>query len=68
LEIADIFDVALQVRFVNYSSFIEQTRDKSVASMHVAQFNEDLGMDINRGLTTSATGKVEVISQHNWGS
>src|SRR5262245_61601398 len=41
LEIADVFDVALQVRFINYSSFILQTRDVSMESMRVTQFNED---------------------------
>jgi transcriptional regulator with XRE-family HTH domain len=69
LEIADIFDVALQVRFVTYSSFIQQTRDISVASLQVAQFNEDLGMHANRVLTRQVTGTAgEAISEviQNW--
>jgi transcriptional regulator with XRE-family HTH domain len=38
LEVASVFDVALQVRFVPYSLFLRATRDLSPASMHVPGF------------------------------
>jgi transcriptional regulator with XRE-family HTH domain len=44
LELASAFDVALQVRFISYSSFLQQTRDMTISSMKVAGFNKDLGM------------------------
>jgi len=44
LEIADVFDVALEVRFVPFSTFIERTRDVSAPSMAVVEFKDDLGM------------------------
>jgi transcriptional regulator with XRE-family HTH domain len=43
LELASVFDVALQVRFISYSSFLQQTRDLTISSMKVAGFNKDLG-------------------------
>ena len=44
LEVANVFDVALEVRFVRYSSFICNTRDVSVVSMHVPEFKDDMGL------------------------
>ncbi len=44
LEVANVFDVALEVRFVRYSSFIRNTRDVSVVSMQVPEFKNDLGL------------------------
>jgi hypothetical protein len=44
LEVANVFDVALEVRFVRYSSFIRNTRDVSVVSMRLPEFNDDLGL------------------------
>jgi transcriptional regulator with XRE-family HTH domain len=44
LELASVFDVALQVRFISYSSFLQQTRDLAISSMKVAGFNKDVGM------------------------
>jgi hypothetical protein len=44
LEIANVYDVALEVRFVPYSSFLQRTRDVSTTSMRVAEFRDDLGM------------------------
>jgi transcriptional regulator with XRE-family HTH domain len=41
LEIADVFDVALQVRFVPFSSFLRDTRDVSAASMEVPSFEDE---------------------------
>jgi predicted XRE-type DNA-binding protein len=43
LDLASVFDVALQVRFISYSSFLQQTRDLTISSMKVAGFNKDLG-------------------------
>lgn len=42
LEIASVFDVALQVRFVPYSTFLQQTRDVSSKSMQATGFEEEL--------------------------
>ena len=42
LEIANVFDVALEVRFVSYSAFITNTRDVSISSMRVPEFKDDL--------------------------
>lgn len=44
LEVANVFDVALEVRFVRYSSFIRNTRDVSVVSMRIPEFKDDLGL------------------------
>jgi transcriptional regulator with XRE-family HTH domain len=44
LEVASAFDVALQVRFVSYSSFIQQTRNVSGAAMEVPSFKDDLAL------------------------
>jgi transcriptional regulator with XRE-family HTH domain len=44
LEVANIFDVALEVRFVPYSTFVYSTRDVSMTSMQVPEFKDDLGL------------------------
>jgi transcriptional regulator with XRE-family HTH domain len=44
LEVANVFDVALEVRFVSYSTFICNTRDVSIPSMRVPEFKSDLGL------------------------
>jgi transcriptional regulator with XRE-family HTH domain len=44
LEIANVFDVALEVRFVSYSTFIRNTRDVSITSMRVPEFKDDLAL------------------------
>lgn len=41
LEVAATFDVALQIRFVPFSSFLQQTRDVSTRSMQVVSFSDD---------------------------
>src|SRR5262245_13462252 len=41
LGVAAAFDVALQVRFISYSSFLQQTRDLSISFMKVAPFDKD---------------------------
>jgi transcriptional regulator with XRE-family HTH domain len=45
LEVANVYDVALEVRFVPYSSFLQRTRDVSAASMYVAEFKDDAVMN-----------------------
>ena len=42
LEIASVYDVALQIRFVSYGSFLQQTRNLTSASMQVASFQDDI--------------------------
>ena len=42
LEVAATFDVALQIRFVPFSSFLQQTRDVSTRSMQVVSFGNDV--------------------------
>ncbi len=44
LEVANVFDVALELRFVPYSSFVLKTRDISSSAMHVPSFDDDIGM------------------------
>ena len=41
LELASTFDVALQVRFTSFSSFIQETRNVSPAALQVPSFTED---------------------------
>jgi hypothetical protein len=47
LEVANVFDVALQVRFVPFSTFIRNTRDVSATSMEVLEFKDDLGLAVS---------------------
>jgi transcriptional regulator with XRE-family HTH domain len=42
LAVANVYDVALLVKFVSYSSFLKQTRDTSTASMMVPNFEDEL--------------------------
>jgi transcriptional regulator with XRE-family HTH domain len=41
LEVANVYDVALEVRFVSYSSFLRRTRDISPTAMYVPAFKDD---------------------------
>ncbi|MEY9886350.1 helix-turn-helix domain-containing protein [Bradyrhizobium sp. USDA 329] len=43
LEVAAVFDVALQIRFVPFSTFIRSSRDVSPSSMQVPEFKDDHG-------------------------
>lgn len=43
LEVASVFDLALQIKFVSYSTFLQQTRDLTAAAMQVASFTDDHG-------------------------
>jgi transcriptional regulator with XRE-family HTH domain len=47
LEVAATFDVALQIRFVPFSSFLQQTRDVSTRSMQVVSFSDDFSASTN---------------------
>jgi transcriptional regulator with XRE-family HTH domain len=42
LEVASVFDVALQVRFVPFSSFLQQTRELSTESMKAPSFSDEM--------------------------
>lgn len=42
LEVASTFDVALQIRFVPFSTFVAQTRDVSPSSMRVSSFDGEV--------------------------
>jgi transcriptional regulator with XRE-family HTH domain len=42
LEVASVFDVALQVRFVPFSTFLQQTRDVSSESMKALSFDAEM--------------------------
>ncbi|HET9803890.1 MAG TPA: helix-turn-helix transcriptional regulator [Candidatus Acidoferrum sp.] len=50
LEVAAAFDVALQVRFVPFSTFIAQTRDLTSESMKAASFDAE----------TALSGRIEI--------
>jgi transcriptional regulator with XRE-family HTH domain len=59
LEVANVFDVALQVRFVSYSSFLLPTRNVSVASMQVPEFKDDWGLRSGPiKTTTTSPGEI----------
>src|SRR5215813_10980158 len=55
LEVANVFEDALEVRFVPYSTFIYNTRDVSVASMRVPEFKDDIG------LSGSKTSQIHLL-------
>lgn len=42
LEVASVFDVALQVRFVSHSAFLKQTRNLTTESMRVDGFDAEM--------------------------
>ena len=63
LEVADAFDVALQVRFVPFSTFIRDTRDVSSQSLEVPSFEAELaGKSMPIQLKTQST-EAGVIQQ-----
>jgi hypothetical protein len=51
IEVANVFDVALQVRFVPYSTFLTATRDLSAASMYVQSFDAEF----------AASGRLNIV-------
>lgn len=57
LEIASVFDVALQVRFVPYSKFLRQTRDVSTPAMRVDTFDRELE-SMSRGKFLRPAGEI----------
>jgi len=58
LEIANVYDVALQVRFIPYSSFLLQTRDVSTESMKVPSFEDDLAWKKSKALRIKSLEEV----------
>jgi transcriptional regulator with XRE-family HTH domain len=57
LEIASVFDVALQVRFVSFSEFLRQTRNVSTAAMLVETFDRELE-SMSRGKFLRPAGEI----------
>jgi hypothetical protein len=70
LEIASVFDVALQVRFVPFSVFLQSTRDVSASSMEVAKFQDDVGLkpstSIVRPIIVRANDDCKPMSRAGW--
>lgn len=62
LEVANVYDVALEIRFVTYSSFLQRTRNVSAASMYVLSFKDELGM---RPIAHSGAINVTVSGQND---
>lgn len=44
LEVAAAFDVALMIKFVSHSTFMQNTRNLTTSSMEVPSFDADVGM------------------------
>lgn len=63
LEVADVFDVALQVRFVPFSSFLLTTRDLTTASMQVPSFEDEIAMPLKiiPGTEVALTDQIPVV-------
>lgn len=63
LEVATVFDVALQVRFVPYSSFLVATQDLGTASMRVPSFETELAspLKIISGSEVEVGGQIAVV-------
>jgi transcriptional regulator with XRE-family HTH domain len=60
LELASVFDVALQVRFINYSSFLQQTRNLSIPSVKVVPFDKEFGTSRKRLTYITDAGMSDV--------
>lgn len=59
LEVATTFDVALQIRFVPFSTFVSQTRDVSTTAMRVVSFADDFAsINYARIPTSGSSGDV----------
>jgi hypothetical protein len=66
LEVAATFDVALQIRFVPFSTFLQQTRDVSTRSMQVVSFSDDVSAlrgDSKQILISSRTSPAPLIRE-----
>jgi hypothetical protein len=66
LEVAATFDVALQIRFVPFSTFLTQTRNLSTQSMQVISFDDDFaasGVGEIRMLQTETSGENAFIME-----
>jgi len=66
LEIANVYDVALEVRFVSYSSFLQKTRDVSPVSMQVPEFKHDFSMQSARPIVVSVSADQDQSIQSDW--
>jgi hypothetical protein len=58
LEVANVYDVALQVRFVPYSAFLQHTRDISTESMKVLSFDDDLASKESKAIRIKPLSEV----------
>lgn len=63
LEVADVYDVALQVRFIPYSSFLRATRDLTTTSMQVPSFAVEVTapLKIIPGSEIEVSGQIPVV-------
>lgn len=63
LEVADVYDVALYVRFVPFSSFLRSTRDLTTSSLQVPSFETEMGtpLKIIPGSEVEAAGQIPVV-------
>ena len=68
LEVANVFDVALQIKFVRYSSFIYSTRDVSIVSMQVPEFKDDMGLTSASALGQTTVSAIQdaIIVDAGW--
>jgi len=55
LEVANTFDVALQVRFISYSQFLRDNQDLTSVAMQVDSFEDDIAISDRDLITTPAT-------------
>jgi hypothetical protein len=62
LEVANVCDVALQVRFVTYSVFLQQTRDTSTQSMRVQGFEDEMNESTNNRPWGSASAVAAFLN------
>ena len=56
LEVAKAFDVALQIRFVNYSLFLRDNQDRTATALRVTSFNDDIILSTGGVPAVSAAG------------
>jgi hypothetical protein len=75
LELASAFDVALSVKFVDYPTFVRETKDVSTANMQVPSFStsafmvgeaNSIGIEL-RGIGTSSEKKIGELSVSGMG-
>ena len=67
LEIANVYDVALEVRFVPYSLFLQKSRDVSPISMQVPEFKDDVAVrPIKPIVVRSVSANQDQSIQSDW--